>query len=213
MTKKELLVNAISDMEEEAAVRLAKEMLEEGTDPQEILDASRDAMAIVGNRYERKEYFLPELIIAGDLLREIGALVKPRLAGKRAGKALGRVLIGTVAGDIHDIGKDVVGFMLDVNDFEVRDLGVDVAADVFVKNIKEFTPDVVGMSGFLTQAFDQMRLTVGAIRDAGLREKVKIMIGGAIMDASVAQYVGADAYGADATAAVRLAKGWLGGKA
>lgn len=211
MTKKELLVNAISDMEEEAAIRLAKEMLEEGTDPQEILDASRDAMAIVGNRYERKEYFLPELIIAGDLLREIGTLVKPRLAGRRAGKALGKVLIGTVAGDIHDIGKDVVGFMLDVNDFEVRDLGVDVAADVFVKNIKEFNPDVVGMSGFLTQAFDQMRLTVGAIREAGLREKVKIMIGGAIMDASVAQYVGADAYGADATAAVKLAKGWLGG--
>jgi len=212
MTRKELLVNAISDMEEEAAIRLAKEMLEEGTDPQEILDASRDAMAIVGNRYERKEYFLPELIIAGDLLREIGALVKPRLTGKRAGKALGKVLLGTVAGDIHDIGKDVVGFMLDVNDFEVRDLGVDVAADVFVKNIREFNPGIVGMSGFLTQAFDQMRLTVGAIREAGLREKVKIMIGGAIMDASVAQYVGADAYGADATAAVKLAKGWLGGQ-
>ncbi len=206
---KQRLVNAISDMQEEEAIRLVKEMLDAGTDPQVILDASREAMAIVGNRYERKEYFLPELIIAGDLLKEIGALVKPRLKAKGAGKAAGKVLLGTVAGDIHDIGKDVVGFMLDVNNFEVRDIGVDVPSDVFVKNIKEFQPDVVGMSGFLTQAFDQMKHTVEAIQKAGLRGKVKIMIGGAIMDATVAQYVGADAYGADASAAVKLATGWV----
>ncbi len=206
---KERLVNAISDMQEEEAIRLVKEMLDAGTDPQVILDASREAMAIVGNRYERKEYFLPELIIAGELLKQIGALVKPRLKAKGAGKSVGKVLLGTVAGDIHDIGKDVVGFMLDVNNFEVRDIGVDVPSDVFIKNIREFQPDVVGMSGFLTQAFDQMKHTVAAIEKAGLRKKVKIMIGGAIMDASVAQYVGADAYGADATAAVKLATSWV----
>lgn len=206
---KDQLVTAISDMQEEEALRLAREMLDAGTDPQEILDASREAMAIVGNRYERKEYFLPELIIAGDLLKEIGALVKPRLSAKGAGKVLGKVLLGTVAGDIHDIGKDVVGFMLDVNSFDVHDVGVDVPADVFVEKIRELKPNVVGMSGFLTQAFDQMKRTVAAIQEAGLRGKVKIMIGGAIMDASVAQYVGADAYGADASAAVRLAKSWV----
>jgi len=209
MTAKERLVDAISDMQEEQAIKLVKEMLEAGTDPQVILDAAREAMAIVGNRYERKEYFLPELIIAGDLLKEIGILVKPRLKAKGTGKSLGKVLLGTVAGDIHDIGKDVVGFMLDVNNFEVRDVGVDVPSDVFVKNIREFQPDIVGMSGFLTQAFDQMKHTVEAIEKAGLRGKVKIMIGGAIMDASVAQYVGADAYGADATAAVKLATSWI----
>ncbi|HVP19727.1 MAG TPA: cobalamin-dependent protein [Spirochaetia bacterium] len=209
MTAKERLVDAISDMQEEEAIKLVKEMLEAGTDPQVILDASREAMAIVGNRYERKEYFLPELIIAGDLLKEIGILVKPRLKAKGTGKSLGKVLLGTVAGDIHDIGKDVVGFMLDVNNFEVRDVGVDVPSDVFVKNIREFQPDIVGMSGFLTQAFDQMKHTVEAIEKAGLRGKVKIMIGGAIMDASVAQYVGADAYGADAAAAVKLATSWI----
>lgn len=142
-------------------------------------------------------------------MKEIGALVKPRLKAKGAGKVAGKVLLGTVAGDIHDIGKDVVGFMLDVNNFEVRDIGVDVPSEVFVKNIKEFQPDVVGMSGFLTQAFDQMKHTVEAIQKAGLRGKVKIMIGGAIMDATVAQYVGADAYGADASAAVKLATGWV----
>jgi methanogenic corrinoid protein MtbC1 len=209
MAAKEQLVNAISDMQEEEAIRLVKEMLEDGTDPQMILEASREAMAIVGNRYERKEYFLPELIIAGDLLKGIGALVKPRLKAKGTAKSIGKVLLGTVAGDIHDIGKDVVGFMLDVSNFEVRDIGVDVPAEVFVQNIQDFEPDVVGMSGFLTQAFDQMKHTVEAIQKAGLRGKVKIMIGGAIMDASVAQYVGADAYGADATAAVKLAASWV----
>ncbi|HET6450214.1 MAG TPA: cobalamin-dependent protein [Spirochaetia bacterium] len=206
---KERLVAAISDMQEEEAIRLVNEMLAAGTDPQLILDASREAMTIVGNRYERKEYFLPELIIAGDLLKAIGALVKPKLKAQGPGKALGKVLLGTVAGDIHDIGKDVVGFMLDVNNFEVRDIGVDQPAEAFVKSIQEFKPTIVGMSGFLTQAFDQMKRTVAAIQDAGLRDRVKIMIGGAIMDSSVAQYVGADAYGADATAAVKLAKGWL----
>jgi methanogenic corrinoid protein MtbC1 len=206
---KEQLVKAVSDMQEEEAIRLAKAMLDSGTDPQVILDASREAMAIVGSRYEHNEYFLPELIMAGDLMKEIAALVKPKLEAQASGGPKGKVLIGTVAGDIHDIGKEVVCFMLDVNNFEVTDLGVDVPADVFVQKIKEIKPNVVGLSGFLTRAFDQMKLTVAAIQDAGLRGTVKIMIGGAIMDPSVAQYVGADAYGADAVAAVRLAKGWV----
>jgi trimethylamine corrinoid protein len=207
---KDKLVAAIADMQEDEALRITKEMLDKGTDPQQILDASREAMSIVGARYEKKEYFLPELIIAGDLLKAIGALVKPKLKAAAGSTAKGKVLIGTVAGDIHDIGKDIVSFMLDVNNFEVKDIGVDVPVEKFVDAIKEFKPDVVGMSGFLTQAFDQMKLTIEAIKKAGLRDKLKIMIGGAIMDGNVATYVGADAYGPDATTAVKLAKGWLG---
>jgi 5-methyltetrahydrofolate--homocysteine methyltransferase len=169
-------------------------------------------MAIVGQRYEEKDYFLPELIIAGDMLKAIGDMVKPKLRAQAAhSKPLGKVVLGTVAGDIHDLGKDVVGFMLDVSNFEVHDLGVDVAAEKFVQAIQEIKPEVVGLSGFLTLAFDQMKLTVEAIKEAGLRDSVKIMIGGAIMDDSSAKYVGADAYGADATAAVKLAKSWTGG--
>ena len=206
---KEQLVNAIADMEEAEAIRLCREMLDAGADPQIILEASKEAMTAVGARYEAKEYFLPELIIAGDLLKEIGDMVKPQLQSQAAGKVQGKVLLGTVAGDIHDIGKDIVGFMLDVNNFEVHDLGVDVPAEVFIQKIREIRPDVVGLSGFLTMAFDQMKRTVEAIQEAGLRDQVKIMIGGAIMDANAAQYVGADAYGADASAAVKLAKGWL----
>jgi trimethylamine corrinoid protein len=202
------LVQAFSDLEEDEAIRLVKAMLDSGTDPSIIFDASREAMSIVGTRYEQKEYFLPELIIAGELLKETTALVKPRLKATAAAELKGKVVIGTVAGDIHDIGKDVVSFMLDVNNFHVTDLGVDVPAEVFVEKITELDPEVVGLSGFLTLAFDEMKRTIGAISAAGLRDAVKIMIGGAIMDEAVVRYVGADAYGADAAAAVKLAEGW-----
>jgi methanogenic corrinoid protein MtbC1 len=210
---KEKLVTAIADMKEEAAMSLARAMLDKGEDPQAILDAGSKAMTFIGNRYDAGEYFLPELILAGDMMKQLGDLVKPKLGGKAAQtKPLGKVVIGTVAGDIHDIGKDVVAFMLDVNNFEVHDLGADVSRETFVEKITEVKPDVVGMSGFLTLAFDQMKLTVEAIREAGMREKVKIMIGGSIMNEEAAEYAGADAYGADAMTAVKLTKSWTGGK-
>lgn len=207
------LVTAIADMEEEEAQRLARAMLDGGEDPQTILDAGSEAMALIGARYEAEEYFLPELIIAGEMMKQIGDLVKPRLSANAAQKKpLGKVVIGTVAGDIHDIGKDVVAFILDVNNFEVHNLGVDVSAATFVDKIRELKPDIVGMSGFLTMAFDQMKRTVEAIKEAGVRDRVRIMIGGSIMNEEAAEYIGADAYGADATTAVKLAKSWTGGK-
>ena len=211
MDAAEALVTAIADMEEDEAIRLAGEMLDAGADPRRVLDACRTALAVVGERYESQQYFLPELIIAGDVMKAIGALVKPRLAGVDPGPSRGAVVLGTVAGDIHDIGKDIVAFMLDVNGFEVVDLGVDVPAETFVEQVRRVRPAVVGLSGFLTLAFDQMRVTVEALRAAGLRDEVKVMIGGAIMDDDVAGYVGADAYGRDAQAAVRLATGWTAG--
>jgi methanogenic corrinoid protein MtbC1 len=210
---KEQLVSAIADMREEEALQLAQDMLDAGEDPQAVLDAGKEAMTVVGDRYEDGEYFLPELIIAGDMLKAIGDMVKPKLQAQATqSEPLGKVVLGTVAGDIHDLGKDVVGFMLDVSNFEVHDLGVDVSPEKFVQAIQEVKPEVVGLSGFLTLAFDQMRVTIEAINEAGLRDSVKIMIGGAIMDENAAQYIGADAYGPDATAAVKLAKSWTGGK-
>jgi len=209
---KEKLVTAIAELYEEEAMSLVHAMLDAGEDPQVILNATSEAMRIIGTRFDEREYFLPELIIAGDLMKQIAELVKPRLATKAATtKPLGKIVLGTVAGDIHDIGKDVVGFMLDANGFEVYDLGVDVPTATFVAKIREVQPEIVGLSGFLTLAFEQMKLTVEAIKEAGLRDQVKIMIGGAIMDSEAAQYVGADAYGANATAAVKIAKSWTGG--
>ncbi len=207
--ERDQLVAAIADMREEEALQLAQAMLDDGVDPQAVLSAASEAMTIVGQRFDSREYFLPELIIAGDMMKAIGDLAKPRLAGQATQAAKrGTVLIGTVAGDIHDIGKDVVSFMLDVNNFAVHDLGVDVPEATFVSKIQEIKPDIVGMSGFLTMAYEQMKRTVDAIQAAGLRDGVKIMIGGAIMDDAAAKFVGADAYGADAAAAVRLAQSW-----
>jgi len=207
------LIEAITDMREDDALRMADELLAAGTDPLAVLDACREAMTIVGKRFESGECFVPELILAGEMLGQISAKVKPRLQAQASGqKRLGRVVIGTVQGDIHDIGKDIVTFMLDVNGFEVKDLGVDVPPARFVDTVREFKPQVVGLSGFLTLAYDPMKNTVQALKDAGLRDTVKIMIGGGQIDEQIRQFTGADAYGKDAMAAVELAKAWIGAK-
>jgi 5-methyltetrahydrofolate--homocysteine methyltransferase len=211
MTEK--LINAIADMKEEEAMSIVREMLDNGEDPQTILDAGSKAMMLVGKRYDQKEYFLPELILAGDMMKQLGELVKPKLGDtKVTSEPMGKVVIGTVAGDIHDIGKDVVAFMLEVNNFEVYNLGVDISESAFVDKIREVQPDVVGLSGFLTLGFEQMKKTVEAIEKAGLRDKIKIMIGGSIINDEAAKYAGADAFGEDALAAVKLAKSWTGGE-
>ncbi len=208
MTK--ALIEAIADMREDEALQLAKDMLANGTPPMEILDECREAMTVVGKQFEAGDCFVPELILAGEILREISEIVKPQLTTTTTSAKLGRVLIGTVEGDIHDIGKDIVSFMLDVNGFEVKDLGVDVPMAKFVEAIKEFQPQVVGLSGFLTLAYDPMKNTIQALKEAGVRDGVKVMIGGGQIDEQIRQYTGADAYGKDAMAAVSLAKGWIG---
>jgi methylmalonyl-CoA mutase cobalamin-binding domain/chain len=210
MSKK--LVNAIADMKEEEALKLVREMVEGGSDPMEILEAGRKAMDIVGQRYEKGTYFLPELMLAGEMLTQITDMIKPELAELPEVKREGKVVIGTVEGDIHDIGKNVVSFMLDVNGFDVLDLGVDVSPQKFVEAIRDFQPQVVGLSGFLTLAFEAMKETVEAIKKAGLRDGVKIMIGGGQVNEEIRKYAGADAYGKDAMAGVSLAKQWVGAK-
>jgi len=146
------------------------------------------------------------------MLDQIAGMVTPKLTKEMKVKRLGKVVIGTVEGDIHDIGKNIVTFMLDVNGFEVHDLGIDVPVQRFVDAIKEIQPEVVGLSGFLTLAFDSMKKTIEAIQNVGLRDRVKIMIGGGQIDEMVRDYTGADAYGRDAVAAVSLCKKWIGGQ-
>jgi 5-methyltetrahydrofolate--homocysteine methyltransferase len=206
------LVDAIANMKEKEALEIAKGLLESGENPMNILNLTKEAMEIVGKRFEKGEYFLPELMMAGEMLRQISGMVKPLLKGGPETKRLGKVIIGTVEGDIHDIGKDIVVFMLDVNGFEVIDLGIDVPVQKFVDAIKQSRAPVVGLSGFLTLAFDSMKATVEAISKAGLREKVKIMIGGGQIDDAVRKHTGADEYGLDAMDAVKMAKRWIGGQ-
>ena len=208
----EALVRVIVDMQVKESLETDKNRLSAGDDPLNILNDARRALETLGKRFASREYFIPELVYSGEILKEITDMVKPKLVKAAEIKRLGKVIIGTVAGDIHDIGKDIVVFMLDVNGFEVYDLGVDVPAQKFVDKIKETNASIVGLSGFLTLAFDSMKETVEAIRAADLRDKVKIMIGGGQIDDEVRKHTQADAYGRDAMAGVSLAKEWIEGK-
>ncbi len=204
------LINTLADLKEKEALKIVEERLSAGEEPLKILDDARGAMEIVGKRFAAGEYFIPELVYSGEILKRINDMVKPKLAKASNVKPQGKVVLGTVAGDIHDIGKDIVVFMLDVNGFEVYDLGVDVPAQKFVEKIKESGAPIVGLSGFLTLAYDSMKQIVEAINDAGLRNKVKIMIGGGLINEEIRKYTGADAYGKDAMAAVSLAREFAG---
>jgi methanogenic corrinoid protein MtbC1 len=204
------LASALADLKEAEALKMVKDKLGAGEEPLKILDEARKGMEVVGKRFAASEYFIPDLVYSGEILKAVTDLVKPKLTKEVGTKKVGKVVFGTVAGDIHDIGKDIVVFMLDVNGFEVYDLGVDVPAQKFVDKIKESGAPIVGLSGFLTLAFDSMKETVEAVKAAGLRDKVKVMIGGGQITDEVRKYTGADAFGKDAMAGVTLAKKWIG---
>jgi 5-methyltetrahydrofolate--homocysteine methyltransferase len=205
------LIEAISDMREDDALKITDQMLQSGANPLAVLDACRQAMEIIGKRFEEGVCFIPELILAGEVLKQIAEKVKPLMQEEaQTTEKLGKVVLGTVQGDIHDIAKDIVVFMLDINGFEVTDLGVDVPPGRFVEAVQETGANIVGLSGFLTLAYDPMKATVEALKEAGLNN-VKVMIGGGQIDDQIREYTGADAFGRDAMMAVSLAKQWVGG--
>lgn len=206
------LLNLLADMEEEDALALAKEMLDSGTNPLQVLELCREAMDIVGKRFEEGEYFLPELLLAGEMLTEIGVMAKVLLeqSPDKPAQKLGRVLIGTVHGDLHDIGKNIVTFMMDINGYEVKDIGIDVPVATFIEEIKAFKPQVVALSGFLTLAFDSMKETIEAIKAEGLRDQIMIQIGGGQIDETIRAYTGADGYGLNAVDAVKFCQQHIG---
>ena len=208
------LTNAIVGMREEEALGLVTDMLERGTDPQSVLDQAKDAMTELGRRFEREEAFIPELIMGGEIMQAVATELKPYLGSDKAGAAQrGKVVIATVHGDIHDIGKDIVVLMLDANGYEVIDLGVDVPVDAVVEAVREHRPEVLALSGLLTLAFDSMKETVNGVVEAGLRDHLKIMVGGAPADEQVQAYTGADGWGNDVGVALKLASEWVGGAA
>jgi methanogenic corrinoid protein MtbC1 len=207
----EELARLLSDLKEKEALAFVEKALEQGTDALELLEKAKEGMNIVGQRFANSDYFIPDLVFSGEILKRIVTLLEPHLKKQGESKKLGKVVMGTVKGDIHDIGKDLVVFMLDVSGFEVTDLGIDVPVQRFVQAVRETGSRVVGLSGFLTLAFDAMKETVDAIQEAGLRDDVKIMIGGGQIDEQVRRFTGADAYGKDAMEAVGLARRWIGG--
>jgi methanogenic corrinoid protein MtbC1 len=206
------LVNAVAGMMEDEAMALTKKYLDEGKSPMKVFDAYKEALAIIGKRFEEGTYFVPELIMAGEMMKAASELIKPLMSGAEeitTKNAVGKFLLGTVAGDIHDIGKDMVHMLMDLNGFEVRDLGVDVPAQRFWDEYKDFQPDIVGMSGLLTLAYDSMKEVVDGLKEMGVRDKVKIIIGGGQVDEHAGKYVEADAWVTDAVAGVKCALEWM----
>ncbi len=205
----EKLIHLIADLKEEEAVQATKELLDAGTDPLLILDYCKEATEIVGKRFEDGQYFIPDLLMSGEILEQVSAIVKSKLSKDVETKYIGKIVIGTAQGDIHDIGKNIVTFLLEANNFDVIDLGVDVAPDKFIEATKEHQPDIVGISALLTLAFDSMKKTVEAFEKAGLRDQVKIIIGGAPIDEKAVAYTGVDAFAKDAQRGVVIAKEWV----
>ena len=205
------LAKLLSDLKEQEVLAFVEKAMADGVDPMELLEDAKEGMNIVGQRFSEDTYFIPDLVYSGEILRRIVEILGPHITKEKEAERLGKVIIGTVAGDIHDIGKDLVVFMLDVNGFEVIDLGIDVPVQKFVDTVKDSGSKIVGLSGFLTLAFGSMKETIEAIKDAGLRDDIKIMIGGGQIDEQVRGYTGADALGRNAMDAVHLAKGWIGG--
>lgn len=211
MEATQALTEAIVEMQEDKALTLTRELLDGGTDPLAIFRAYQNALQEIGKRFEKEIYFIPELIMSGEMMKTAMEIIKPFLKegeGEKSQK-IGKILIATVAGDIHDIGKNIVTMIMDLNGFDVLDLGVDVPSDRIVEEAKAFGADIIGLSGLLTLAFDPMKEVVEKVTEAGLRDKVKVIIGGGQMDDQVCKYTGADAYVIDAVSGVNICKEWV----
>jgi 5-methyltetrahydrofolate--homocysteine methyltransferase len=205
------LTQAIVDLREDDALAMVDSLLAEGADAVGILADCKAAMDVIGERFANGEAFIPELIMAGEIMTGVSAKLKPHLVGAAPEQKLGVVVIGTVQGDIHDIGKDIVATMLDIAGFDVVDLGVDVKVEKFITTAQEKHAQIIAMSCLLTSAIDTMKRVVAAASEAGIRGDVKLMVGGAPITEQVVTYTGADGFGKDAVEAVELAKQWTGG--
>jgi len=199
------------ELREKETLKIVKDMLYSGEDPNNIAETCKKALIKIGDLFAKKEYFLSELVMSGELFREVMEILEPKMqfSGKSE-KKLGKILIGTIKGDIHDLGKNIVKTTLKGNGFEVYDIGVDISPELFVEKVKEFEPDILGMSCLISIGWEALKDTVDALKEAGLRDKVKIILGGGGVDDEVANYTGADAAVTDAIKGVEQCKRWVG---
>lgn len=200
------LINLLADLEEDEVLQLVHRRIAAGDDPLQIIEDCNEGMRLVGERYERGEFYVSGLIMSGEIFREVVEYVQPLIERQTNGQSSGRVLVGTVSGDIHDIGKNMVGMLLACHGFDVIDLGVDVPPAEFAAKAIEIKPDIVGLSGLITSSFESMKLTVGVLRAEAQRCQLMfpIVIGGGMIDEQVCRFVGADYWVNDAMSGVRL---------
>ncbi len=206
------LVNAVLSYDPDAAVEAAKEALNRGVDPVKAIEEGlAKGLRIVGERFGSGEAFLAELVVAAEAMKQALKVLEPAISkSSREKKTVGKVLIGTVEGDIHDIGKNIVCTLLMVAGFEVIDLGVDISAQKFVEKVKEVKPHILGLSALMTTTMTKMVEVIDSLKKEGLRDKVKIIVGGAPTSKKWAEEIGADGHGADAMEAVQVAKRLMG---
>jgi len=203
------LYEVILNGDSKSAIAITKQALDEGANPIEIVNQHMiPAMDEAGRRFECEEYFVPELLLAARAMKGSLELIRPLLAA-RGDKPVGRVIIGTVKGDLHDIGKNLIASMLEGGGFEVIDLGTDVSPEKFVQTVRERQPNLVCLSALLTVTMPSMKTTIDALKSAGLRDQVRVLVGGAPVTEQWAKEIGADGYGSNAAAAVPLARSVL----
>lgn len=206
------LSELILTLKRDAVLEIVERRLGAGEDPLRILDDCRQSMTLVGERFQQGDFFLADLILSAEIFKEAAAVIEPRLSRAKASQTRGRVLVGTLQGDIHDLGKSILITMLRANSFEVHDLGVDVPPSAVVEKVKALKPQVVGFSALITTAFLSMKEAVALLQEAGLRDSVKVMIGGGVTTAGVRDYVGADFQTTDAMEGVAYCLKITGGK-
>ncbi len=201
--------DAIVNLDIDGVQTACKEAIEAGIPAYKVVgDGMSKGMVIVGEKYENNEYFLAELIMAGEVMKEGMIVLEPHLKSGDL-KKIGKVAIGTVRGDLHDIGKNVVVTLLRAAGFDIVDLGVDVPSEKWVETVKESNPDILGMSALLTTTMIEMESVIKALKEAGVRDKVKIIIGGAPITKEYAEKIGADAAARDAVQGVNVCKSWV----
>jgi len=196
------LSTALVELKRDEAVEIVRSKIDGGEDPLQILEECRRGMTIVGDRFQKGEYFLAELILSAEIFKGAVAILEPYLASASKSEPLGKVVLATMKGDIHDLGKNILATLLKSQGFEVHDLGVDVAPSLVVDKVRETGPDFVGFSVLITTAFESMKQAAAMLREAGLREQFKLMIGGGVTTPAVRDYVGADFQTTDATEGV-----------
>ncbi|MHA2380047.1 MAG: cobalamin B12-binding domain-containing protein [Candidatus Thorarchaeota archaeon] len=203
------LTEALVELAEKEVRDLVETHLSEGRDPLKILANLKEGMDIVGQRFSEGEYFLVELVMSAEVFNRAMDILEPKLLETQKTEGMGTIVIGTVKGDIHYIGKNLVVAFLKSNGFDVHDLGEDVAPETFIEKLKESGAPILALSGLITTTHDVMRETVDALETAGLRNSVMVMIGGCDVNQEVVEYTGADAFGVDAVGAVEVAGRFL----
>ncbi len=205
-----LIRDSLASLDMDSTLKHVSEALKHSISIMDIVNSLSEGMRLIGKKYENGEYFIAELTVAVEIFNEAMNILKPKILGGREMKHIGKVIIGTVEGDLHDVGKNLVKTVLEVNGFKVVDLGVDVSPERFVEAVKQYKPDIVGISTLLTSTMINIERIIKALESNGLRDEIKIIIGGAPVTQQFTESIGADAYGENAFKAVEICRKLVG---